>query len=513
MVLKQAEKYRDLVDIIPGVVYIAELPDLNIIYINKRVEEYLGFNQADWLLSGISKQKQIYPEDIEKVNAALKRTEKTGGFFESVYRMIHKDRTTVKWFKDIAVITRDEKTGGNFITGVMTDITDLKLRELENERLSGVVRDISEMVFIMDMNCRVIYSNPSALFMSGYDEQDIKDKSIEFFLAEITPPLFVEELDRKICSGEKWDGEIIFKRKDGGFFPVLLRLEPLKDNNDQITGMIGVGMDITQRRLLEDEIRRYTQHLEKIVEIRTGDLRKTFEELKEANDKLRRYDMLKSEFVAKVAHELINPLCMASESIKIVNEGKLGNIETKQKEILEMSRKEITRLLRFITDMLDLSKIEAGKMPMKKEEVDVKKLLNEILAYFKNECVRKKVSMDVEIKDVPVHIRADKDLVKQIFLNLISNSLRYTSLGKKAAFFAGKEDGDLRVEIRDQGPGIPKQEQDRIFDKFYRIFEDRETGTGLGLSIAKEIVDLHRGKIWVESEEGKGSSFIVILPV
>jgi signal transduction histidine kinase len=235
-------------------------------------------------------------------------------------------------------------------------------------------------------------------------------------------------------------------------------------------------------------------------------------ELKEANEKLKELDKRKSAFVANVSHEFKNPLAVIKESLEIALDGLVGEMSPQQKEIIIPAKSNIERLIRLVTDLLDLSKIEAGKMEMRRTEFDIVALVNEILSSYERELSKKQLVLK---KDIPPGIGlvwADRDKLSEVIINLLNNGIKYTpSPGQLIIKLEGTEK-EIRFEISDTGPGIPGEYLEKIFDKFERITAEKQEGTGLGLPIAKDIVGLHKGKIWVESEVGKGSKFIFTLP-
>lgn len=235
-------------------------------------------------------------------------------------------------------------------------------------------------------------------------------------------------------------------------------------------------------------------------------------ERKKAEKALKELDERKSGFVANVSHEFKNPLAIIKESMQLVIDGVTGEVNPKQKEALESGKKTIERLIRLVSDLLDLSKIEAGKMDMKIEKIDISSLAEDILATYKMEFSKKQIIFK---KDIPMNIGflwGDHDKISQAIINILNNSIKFTPVGGSIAFKIEGSEKDVRFEISDTGHGIPKEYIQKIFDKFERVTAERQEGTGLGLPITKDIVELHKGKIWVESESGKGSKFIFSLP-
>jgi len=240
--------------------------------------------------------------------------------------------------------------------------------------------------------------------------------------------------------------------------------------------------------------------------------RRLLQELKSANEKLKELDKRKSAFVANVSHEFKNPLTTIKESLSLVVDGAAGEINSKQKKVLTTGKDNIERLLRLVMDLLDLSKIESGKMEMKREEIDLVSLVNGIVSQYEGEISKKKQAFKKDIPQKLGSIWADKDKLTEVIINLLSNAIKYTPSGGNITVKLEEKEKEVRFEISDTGPGIPKEHFQSVFDKFERITAEKEEGTGLGLPIAKDIIELHKGKIWVESESGKGSKFIFVLP-
>lgn len=241
-------------------------------------------------------------------------------------------------------------------------------------------------------------------------------------------------------------------------------------------------------------------------------LRALYHEVNKKNQRLERFDELKSQFVANVSHEFKNPLFTINESLSVVLDGLLGEVTPEQKNILESGKNNTERLLRLVMDMLDLSKIEAGKMEIKREKFDMAALTDEILMSHKRNLAKKCITLKKNISRSATSVWADKDRISEVIINLLSNAVKYTpEKGTVTVKLTGTKK-DIRFEISDTGEGIQKQDFLKIFDKFKRVTAEKQEGTGLGLPIAKDIVELHRGKIWVESESAQGSKFIFVLP-
>lgn len=235
-------------------------------------------------------------------------------------------------------------------------------------------------------------------------------------------------------------------------------------------------------------------------------------ELEAANRKLQQLDKIKSDFVANVAHEFRTPLMIIKGNVDLVNKGGLGVVAPAQKEMLDGAINIVNRLSRLVNDLLDISKIESGKMELKKEPVEMNKIVEENLAIFDKIIKDKKQILHKDLAKDLSKINADKDKVTQVFLNLLSNAIKYTPESREITVKTVNLEKEIMVEVSDAGEGVSSENLDKIFDKFTRVTAEKKEGTGLGLPIAKDIVSLHNGRIWVKSELGKGSQFYFTLP-
>jgi len=234
--------------------------------------------------------------------------------------------------------------------------------------------------------------------------------------------------------------------------------------------------------------------------------------LKKAEEELRELDRRKSAFVSHVSHEFKNPLFTAQESLRIVLNKEAGPITSRQKQMLGFTKNSVDRLIRLVTDLLDLSKIEAGKMELKREKIDVKPWLEEVITTYEPEIRKNQMSLKKEIPQDIGAIWGDSDKLTEVVINLLSNAIKYTPAEGEVGIKVSGTRQHIQLEISDTGSGIAEADRKKIFDKFERITAESQEGTGLGLPIARDITVLHKGSISVESEPGKGSVFIVTLP-
>ncbi len=230
---------------------------------------------------------------------------------------------------------------------------------------------------------------------------------------------------------------------------------------------------------------------------------------------LKELDKMKSEFIAMVAHELRAPLAAVEQQLTVILNRMAGDVSEKQERLLSRAKERTRGLLGLIKDLLDLSKIEAGRMVQYKETLTLQEIVQKVVDLMRVEAENKKIDLQFLPPSTNPPLLADRTSMEGIFTNLISNAIKYTPEGGKVWVTLSEEGDFVKATVSDTGIGIKKEDLPRIFDKFYRVktVETRQIiGTGLGLSIVKSIVEAHHGSISVESEEGGGSTFTVLLP-
>jgi len=226
-------------------------------------------------------------------------------------------------------------------------------------------------------------------------------------------------------------------------------------------------------------------------------------------------DRMKSEFIATVSHELRTPLTSLSMGIDILTQEVVGSVNPRQKELLAAAKDDSERLRKLVKDLLDLSKLESGKYEMKKELVDFRMLVANAVRPLRLPFEKKNILLELDIPERLPALSADPHQLIWVVTNLLNNALRYTDTGGKV-YLEAKHDGDgLVVSVSDTGHGISAEHQKTIFDKFVQVKSSTETtpgSVGLGLAIAREVVEAHKGRIWVESNVGVGSTFFFTIP-
>jgi signal transduction histidine kinase len=260
---------------------------------------------------------------------------------------------------------------------------------------------------------------------------------------------------------------------------------------------------------MSENLRGAYDGLERKVAERTRDLAV-------ANQKLQELDRLKSDFVSNVSHELRTPLTAIKGAVDLMLREVPGPLTEKQIHYLTRVRSNTQHLAGLINDLLDLSKIESGKIEVKSRRVSLSSLVHEVVETLRPVAVEKVVALEATIPEPSTLVWADRDKVNQVLVNLIGNAIKFTPAEGTVTVSASRNGKDsVQVSVSDTGPGVPEDEKEKIFEKFYQVAEVdgvKPKGTGLGLAICKALVELHGGRIWVETEMNRGSTFSFTLP-
>ena len=268
-----------------------------------------------------------------------------------------------------------------------------------------------------------------------------------------------------------------------------------------------------------DELQQWGDELEGRVHERTVELEQKSRELADSNASLAEMSQHKSQFLANMSHELRTPLNAVIGFSQVLQKQFFGKLNEKQAEYMNDILESGKHLLSLINDILDLAKIEAGKMELKLTKVIIKDLLRSSLVMIKEKALVHSISLDVDTQRDLDHLKimVDERKIKQVMFNLLSNATKFTPDGGTINVKGTKEGKELVISVSDTGIGLTSTEQERIFEEFYQTnstIKNKTPGTGLGLPVTKSIIEMHRGKIWVESEGlGKGSRFTFTLPI
>ncbi len=302
---------------------------------------------------------------------------------------------------------------------------------------------------------------------------------------------------------------------------VVRPLEMLRKGVERIGGGdMSLRLDVKtgdEIELLAEEFNRMTENLRQAYTGLEQKVAERTQELAIANERLKELDRLKSDFVSNVSHELRTPLTAIKGSVDLLLREIAGPLNEKQAHYLARLRSNTQHLTGLINDLLDLSKIEAGKTDFRVTRVSLGGLVHEVVETLRPIAGEKLIALEATTPEPSILVWADRDKVTQVLMNLIGNAIKFTPAQGRVTVSAARNGKEwIQVCVNDTGPGVPAEESQKIFDKFYQVAQagrPKPQGTGLGLTISKALVELHGGRIWVESELNHGSTFSFTVPV
>ena len=367
--------------------------------------------------------------------------------------------------------------------------------------LNNVLESSTEYSIIaVDLNGIILTWNEGARCNYGYTTKEMVTK--ENFKVLHTPE---DEASGKIqkffdTALERGKAEGVFEhvRKNGDRFTASVAGTLRRDANGVPIGYLLISKDITEQKAMEEQLRTKNQELE------------------EQNRLVQKADRLKSEFLANMSHELRTPLNGIIGFAEIMHDGKVGPISVDHKEYLGDILTSARHLLQLINDVLDLSKVEAGKMEFRPEPVSLEIVVAEVRDIVRTLAAQKRITLSSEIDPTIAEVVTDTRSLKQILYNYLSNAIKFTRDEGKVVVRAKPEGIDcFRIEVEDNGVGIQPQDMDRLFVEFQQLDATtgkKYSGTGLGLALTKKLAEAQQGRVGVNSSPGKGSIFYAILP-
>ena len=415
------------------------------------------------------------------------------------------------------------------VAGVLVSLVTDRLELLwERERVvearyRSLVEQIPLVIYIdaLDEPSSNIYTSPQIEGLVGYSPEEwVEDP--ELFRKLLHPE------DRKRVMGEiarsheadaeSFCSEYRLLARDGRVVWIHDEAVTVRDEDGHPLYAQGYLFDITARKLAEMERERLLaaeQRARTEAERARGAFARQNADLVRLNERLLELDRLKDEFVALVSHELRTPLTSIRGYLELIREGKGGKVTKKQERFLEVMNRNSERLLRLVSDLLFVAQAESGNVALELEQLDLADVAKETVDATRPLAAAKAIAINLESGD-RLRVLADHARLIQLLDNLLSNAVKFTPEGGQVDVTVSAQNGHAVLEVADSGIGIPRGEQDRLFDRFFRASTataQAVPGTGLGLAIAKAIVDAHDGSIEVESDEGSGSTFRVQLPV
>jgi PAS domain S-box-containing protein len=436
--------------------------------------EFLRDNQAqyqDLLRAGAGLQNAI-GQEMERVRAGVERARRRRSY--------------------VTVILALVALTASAVVGVLGRRLRLLIQEAESRRQDAVLarREADALlaatgdgVFGVDLEGRCTFLNRAGAELLGYRPGDVRDRDMHSLVLHShedgAPNLWRDSLVRRSLErGSSEEADVVMWRKDGSSFPARMVTRPMVDGRE-VRGVVVTFTDMT-------EIRRSERALREAVRAR-------------------------DEVVAVVSHDLRNPLSTIQLAAELMLEVPLP--EEKRKEQLSIIHRSSIRMGRLIEDLLDVARIEAGGLAVETEPQMVGPILEEVEALSQALVEERGLELVWHLDGELPPVEADRDRVLQIFSNLVGNAIRFTPSGGTITLRAALSEAEVVFSVSDTGAGIPEEDREHLFDRFWQPRRAYRKGAGLGLAIVKGIVDAHGGKVWAESESGEGSTFHFTLPV
>jgi PAS domain S-box-containing protein len=490
------EKYRGILENMSEVYYEVDLNG-DFIFFNDAGCDVLGYSREE--CSGMNFRKYMDRKNAKIIFGLFHRIY-SGEIEKSLlyYEIIRKNGE-IRTMEGSVMLIRDSAGNPSGFRGVNRDVTERKKAEeelrLAEARYRSIFANSLDGIFQTTPEGRILIANPAAARIFGYDSPEEVIRTVKDLTGDLyaDPERRIDFKQLMFDNGFVKDFECRAYKKDRSVIDVSINAQVIRDKGGNALYYEGVLEDITEKKRVKDL--------------------KIAKEVAEAATKS------KSEFLANMSHEIRTPMNAILGFSQILNEGYYGPLNDNQKgyvgDILDSGR----HLLSLINDLLDLSKVEADKMILDRSVFQIGPVIGNSLNMISEKCLKHNIRLDLILPPEleGLEIEADERKIKQILFNLLSNSLKFTPDGGSIKVTGGISGNDIVIDILDTGIGIPQDQLDNIFDKFYQIKNEnssKEPGTGLGLTLSKKFAELHKGSLKAESGgPGKGSRFIVRIPI
>jgi len=370
------------------------------------------------------------------------------------------------------------------VFGVVVFAQGRRARERQDKelaRLASIVSSCDDALVCQNLDGSVLAWNDGAQKIYGFSAGEAVGRHLSQ-IVPVTHQKEFKEMRARVLRGEHLR-HVRTKRltKDGRLIDVTFTIAPLYDEAGRIAGVTTISRDITEQRKMEEEVGQAME--------------------------------IKSRFISIASHELRSPLTAIREGIALIAEGLHGPVTERQKELLDVALRNIDRLVRLSTDILNFQRIQTGQFRLIQEWHDPREILEDVVRTVRPLAKEKRLALKVDMPKALPRVVCDRDKATQVLLNIVNNALKFTQAGS-VEIKAQAEPGAVHISVKDTGPGIAQDDMARLFGSFQQFGEaSAKEGSGLGLFIARQIVEAHGGRIWAESQVGQGSVFHFTLPL
>ncbi len=481
--LRQSEEeYRKIFENVADIFYEASMDGI-LLNVTPSIERITKYIQKDL----IGQPMEVFYYDPSVRDPLLKKLSEKGEVLEFELDVKDKDGSPIPSLLNSKLIYNEDGKPDR-IVGSLTDIRHRKKAEKQIRQLSSALHQSPVSVFITDTEAKLLYVNDSFVRFSGYIADDILGKNMMEITEGVISPEYISKLLKVVRKGKIWKGELDYMKKDGTEVWLSVTVSPVLDEHKKLMNFVAVLEEISERKYAE------------------ANLRKAKEEAEQS-------DLLKSAFLANMSHEIRTPMNAILGFSSLLKEDDVD--EEQSNYYIDIINSKGRDLLRIISDIIDISRIEAGDLFIKMEPVEIFPFVREIYYEFRDDTQvknRNNLQFRLNIPEPPqkIIVNTDPSRLKQVLVNLIQNAIKFTPKGFVEIGFEIIEKNNIRFFVRDSGIGIPENKKKIIFDRFRQI-DDSHTreygGTGLGLAICKNLLELMNCELSLDSKEDRGSEF------
>jgi PAS domain S-box-containing protein len=454
--------YRDFIGILDK--------ENNFVYASPAAHTLFGYKPEE--LIGHKIFEYFHKDDLNELKITKEFQRTVPGYFTLSYRFLRLDGG-YSWVESENFPIKDEVLGqGQYILTLIKDITDRKSSEEMVKKFVQAVETASDFIVMANGDRIVMYANPATKAITGFEPPEIIGKDVSSLWSGQMDEKFKEDMWNTLSVKKKpFRGEITNSKKDGSKYILETQISPILDEKDEVSFYVGISRDIT---------------------------------------KAKEVDRMKTEFISLASHQLRTPLTAMKWYMEMLLDGDVGELQEEQREYITSINQSNERMIELVNALLNVSRIESGRIMVDPTPTHLGELIQTVLDDLQVKIKEKEINMVISINQHLPKINIDPKLIRNVYLNLLSNAIKYTPRGGEVDIFISNNGKEIISQVSDTGYGIPKSEFHRVFEKFYRgenVAKVETDGTGLGLYLVKAIIESSNGRIWFDSEEGKGTTF------
>ena len=484
---ESSKKIKSILESITDLFYVLD-PEWRFVEVNKRVEEIFGksrdqlIGQVIWDLYPEARRSTLYSNFLKAVEQMKTR------HFEVESRI-----GVGGWFE---VHAYPEASG---LTVYLRDITERKRSEEEIRFRARLLNTVEQGVIATNIDGKVIYWNAFAEKLYGWTAEEALGANIYDLVVAETSKEYADEIFSLMKAGGSWSGEFLVRRRDGSVFPAMVTNAPIFNDKTELIGIVGVSSDISARKFAEEERTRL------------------LEAEREARALAEQANRLKDEFLATLSHELRNPLNVVIGYAEILKRSTEADDHQFVLQAAETIRRNAMAQSRLVSDLLDLSRLQMGKMSLNRQPVSFSTIISDAIDTVRDEAEVKNISLDVQVDSETLVVEGDPIRLSQIAWNLLNNAVKFTPVDGRITVSLTRAGDEAQFVVADNGEGIAPEFLPYLFEIFRQADASssrRHGGMGIGLALVKQLAELHGGRVRAESEgSGQGATMTVWIPL